>query len=466
MHFKEKGTIIAMATAGGSGAIAVLRISGENAIQIVNDFFIPKNKKKITQQPSQTVHLGELIYPNKKILDEVLVSIFRSPNSYTGENLVEISCHGSVFIVQKIIALFLENGCRMAKNGEFTFRRFLNGKIDLSQAEAVADLIAADSEASHEIALKQMRKGISNELKILRKKLLDFAALLELELDFSEEDVAFADKQEFQILIKNIIKILKNLMDSFALGNALKNGISVAIIGSPNVGKSTLLNTLIGEEKALVSDIAGTTRDSIEDKVVIEGVCFRFVDTAGLRKTKDLVENMGIQKTYEKAKNAQAILFLMDVEKLKMNDHYFLKKMQKAKADFPKKRLLFIANKIDTIPEKKRFEIQKIFPEVILLSAKEKSGISSLKKALSNLVNTGALINHSTIISNSRHFESLSNALKSITSVQKGIESGISTDLLAVDLRECLKHLGNITGAYDVDKDILGHIFANFCIGK
>jgi len=460
----QNETIIALATPSGAGAISVIRLSGEKAIEIADAFFKSVKKgKTLSNQKSHSIHLGHIIN-NNIILDEVLVSVFKNPNSYTGENVIEISCHGSVFIQQEIIQLFLKNGCRMADNGEFTMRAFLNGKMDLSQAEAVADVIASNSAASHQMAIQQMRGGITNELKELRVQLLDFAALIELELDFSGEDVEFADRTEFKELVSQITLVLKRLIDSFAYGNAMKNGIPVAIIGEPNVGKSTLLNTLLNEEKAIVSEIAGTTRDAIEDEIIIDGVAFRFIDTAGIRETKDIVESIGIKKTYEKAENAQLIIFIIDPKE---------EKREKRKEEvlliqnrFPNKRLLIIANKIDLISSEEASVLENEIENLILLSAKNKTGIDTLKQELTSLVNTGALSNNETIVTNSRHFEALNNALTAITSVQQGIDLEISTDLFSIDIRECLRHLGNITGEYDVDKDILGHIFSNFCIGK
>lgn len=462
----QNDTIIALATPSGVGAIAVMRLSGEDAIQIVNTFFRSVRKEKsLLDQKTHTIHLGHIV-DNEKILDEVLVSIFKNPNSYTGENVVEISCHGSVFIQQEILQLFLRNGCRMADNGEFTMRSFLNGKMDLSQAEAVADVIASNSEASHQMAIQQMRGGITNELKDLRGQLLDFAALIELELDFSGEDVEFADRTKFRALVNKITSVLKRLIDSFAFGNAMKNGIPVAIIGEPNVGKSTLLNALLNEEKAIVSDIAGTTRDAIEDEVIINGVAFRFIDTAGIRETEDVVESIGIKKAYEKADKAQLVIFLVNSQKLIAESDTILTEINTIQERFSNKRLLIIANKIDTLSDSEKTSVQELIPNVLLLSAKEKVGVDTLQSELTSLVNTGALSNNETIVTNSRHFEALNNALESIQSVENGIELGISSDLFAIDIRECLRHLGNITGEYDVDKDILGHIFSNFCIGK
>ncbi|CAI8387239.1 MAG: tRNA modification GTPase MnmE [Flavobacterium sp. SCGC AAA160-P02] len=354
----------------------------------------------------------------------------------------------------------------MADNGEFTMRAFLNGKMDLSQAEAVADLIASNSSVSHQMAIQQMRGGITNELKELRAKLLDFAALIELELDFSGEDVEFADRKKFKELVHKISSVLKRLIDSFAYGNAMKNGIPVAIIGEPNVGKSTLLNALLNEEKAIVSEIAGTTRDAIEDELIINGVAFRFIDTAGIRETDNIVENIGIKKTYEKAENAQLIIYLIDANKFFVNTEVFHSEMKTIKERFPNKRVIAIANKIDLLNESQNEKISTNTHEILPLSAKQKIGVDLLLEELTSLVNKGAISNNEVIVTNSRHFEALNNALKAISSVQKGIDLSISSDLFAIDIRECLRHLGNITGEYDVDKDILGHIFSNFCIGK
>ena len=460
----QNETIIALATPSGVGAISVIRLSGEKSIEIVDTFFKSVKKgKTLNNQKSHSIHLGHIIN-NNVILDEVLVSVFKNPNSYTGENVIEISCHGSVFIQQEIIQLFLQNGCRMADNGEFTMRAFLNGKMDLSQAEAVADVIASNSAASHQMAIQQMRGGITNELKELRAQLLDFAALIELELDFSGEDVEFADRTKFKELVSQITTVLKRLIDSFAFGNAMKNGIPVAIIGEPNVGKSTLLNTLLNEEKAIVSEIAGTTRDAIEDEIIIDGVAFRFIDTAGIRETEDIVESIGIRKAYEKAENAQLIIFIINPSEEKREKRK--EEILLIKNRFPNKRLLVVANKIDLISFEEASVLENEIENLIPLSAKNKTGIDTLKQELTSLVNTGALSNNETIVTNSRHFEALNNALTAITSVQQGIDLEISTDLFSIDIRECLRHLGNITGEYDVDKDILGHIFGNFCIGK
>jgi tRNA modification GTPase len=466
----KNDTIIALATSSGVGAIAVIRISGENAIEIVNQFFKSKFKEKdLTKVASHTIHLGNII-ENNRVIDEVLVSVFKNPNSYTGEHVVEINCHGSVYIQQEIIQLFLKNGVRNANAGEFTLRAFLNGKMDLSQAEAVADLISSNSAASHQVALQQMRGGFSTEIKNLRQQLLNFASLIELELDFSEEDVEFADRTAFNNLIAKISSILKRLIESFALGNVLKNGIPVAIVGEPNVGKSTLLNALLNEEKAIVSHIEGTTRDVIEDEINIEGVAYRFIDTAGIRNTKDLIESIGIKKTFEKIEQAQLVIYLFDLEKIKnklKTIENSISEIKKIKEKHPTKQLLLIANKVDLVDEKIIAKTTAAFEKtpLIFLSAKQKIGISELTSTLTKLANKGALSNNETIVSNSRHFEALNNAFNAIKEVQKGIDNSISSDLFAIDIRQALFHLGEITGEVTTE-DLLGNIFANFCIGK
>ncbi|WP_298367388.1 tRNA uridine-5-carboxymethylaminomethyl(34) synthesis GTPase MnmE [uncultured Lutibacter sp.] len=461
MNSIKNDTIIALATSAGVGAIAVIRLSGLNAIEIVNKHFKSKfGKKELTTVKSHTIHLGNIV-DNDRIIDEVLVSIFKNPNSYTGENVVEINCHGSVYIQQEIIQLFIKEGVRNADAGEFTLRAFLNGKMDLSQAEAVADLISSTSAASHQVALQQMRGGFSTEIENLRQQLLNFASLIELELDFAEEDVEFADRTEFTNLINKISIVLKRLIDSFALGNVLKNGIPVAIVGEPNVGKSTLLNALLNEDKAIVSHIAGTTRDSIEDEINIEGVAYRFIDTAGIRNTEDFVENIGIKKTFENIEKAQLVLHLIDASKI-----IFLEKsIKELKEKYPSKKILTIVNKADLLTENDISKLNSQFSDLLILSAKQKSGIEELTNTLTQLANKGALSNNETIVSNSRHFEALNNAYNSIKEVQKGLEAQISTDLFAIDIRQALFHLGEITGEVTTE-DLLGNIFANFCIGK
>lgn len=462
-------TIIALATPSGIGAVAVIRLSGAQALTVVNSFFKSKNtEKNLLNVKSHTIHLGNLMADNR-VLDEVLVSVFKNPHSYTGEDVVEINCHGSVYIQQEILQLFLANGIRHAQPGEFTLRAFVNGKLDLTQAEAVADVIASNSAASHQVAVHQMRGGFSTEIKELRKKLVDFASLIELELDFSEEDVEFADRTEFNRLVQQISTVLKRLIDSFALGNVLKNGIAVAIVGEPNVGKSTLLNALLNEERAIVSEIAGTTRDTIEDELIIEGIAYRFIDTAGIRHTQDIVESIGIQKTFEKIEQAQLVIYLFDLEKIKAHNNLdaVVSEIKKIKTTYPNKQLLLIANKVDLSSETLQHAVSSAFSseKLIFLSAKHKIGLAQLLNTLTHLVNAGALSNNETIVSNSRHFEALNNAYKSIKEVQKGIDNQVTTDLFAIDIRQALFHLGEITGQVTSD-DLLGNIFANFCIGK
>ncbi len=463
----NQDTIVALATPSGAGAIAVIRLSGKNAISISEKQFKSISGKILSNQATHTIHLGHIIDGDRTI-DEVLLSIFKNPNSYTGEDVIEISCHGSNYIQQEIIQLFLRNGCRMATSGEFTLRAFLNGKLDLSQAEAVADLISSDNEASHQIAMQQMRGGFSSEISKLRGELLNFASLIELELDFAEEDVEFADRTQFKELIERIILVLKRLIDSFAVGNVIKNGIPVAIVGEPNVGKSTLLNALLNEDRAIVSDIAGTTRDTIEDEISIGGIGFRFIDTAGIRDTKDVVESIGIKKTFEKIDQAQVVVYLFEADVI-LNDGDKLQKLkveiEKIKNKYPLKPLIVIANKIDMLSEKAIAELKNEISDVELLSAKTNFGVDTLQNKLLGFVNTGALRNNDTIITNTRHYDSLLKALEEVEKVKLGLGSGLSGDLLAIDIRQALYYFGEITGEITND-DLLGNIFANFCIGK
>lgn len=461
-------TIVAMATPAGAGAIAVLRLSGPEAISIASSIFTSVSGKNLAEQKSHTVHLGH-IKDGEKIIDEVLVTIFKNPNSYTGEDVVEISCHGSNYIQQEIIQLCLRKGCRMADAGEFTLRAFLHGKMDLSQAEAVADLIASDSAASHQLAMQQMRGGFSSEIKKLREELLNFASLIELELDFAEEDVEFANREDFQNLITKITQVLKRLIDSFAIGNVLKNGIPVAIVGEPNVGKSTLLNALLNEERAIVSDIAGTTRDTIEDEISIGGIGFRFIDTAGIRETSDTIEGLGIKRTFEKIEAAQVVIYLFDSEKFKESSSKFQIEIETIKNRFPLKNLIIVANKVDKLSDESLKNLEDVLsPQtstLIPLSAKKGIGLKALENRLLEFVNTGALRSNETIVTNSRHYDALLKALEEIIKVQDGLNTNLSGDLLAIDLRQALHYLGSITGQVSED-EILGNIFANFCIGK
>jgi len=460
----QNDTIIALATPSGAGAIAIIRLSGPEAITKVDSFFKSIHAKKLATQKTHTIHLGHIV-EDSRILDEVLVSVFKNPKSYTGEDVVEISCHGSSYIQQEIIQLFVRNGARIANPGEFTLRAFLNAKLDLSQAEAVADLIASDNKASHQIAMQQMRGGFSNEIKVLRDELLNFASLIELELDFSEEDVEFADRKQFEDLLERIIKVLKHLIDSFSTGNVIKNGIPISIIGAPNVGKSTLLNALLNEDKAIVSDIAGTTRDAIEDEITIEGIKFRFIDTAGIRATEDTIESIGIKKTFEKITQSQVVLYLLDASKVASETIVlFNNDIRKIQEQYPDKQLIVVANKMDEA-DQELIETSFVYPHTLYTSAKSGLGIDSLKTKLLEFVNTGALRNNDTIITNSRHYDSLLKALADVQKVQQGMDAKLSGDLLAIDIRQALYHFGEITGEITSD-DLLGNIFANFCIGK
>ena len=460
-------TIVALATPSGSGAIAVIRLSGPDAIDIASTVFHSTVNKDIKTVKSHTIHLGNIV-ENNKIFDEVLLSVFKGPNSYTGEHVIEISCHGSTFIQQQIIQLLLRKGCRMANAGEFTLRAFLNGKLDLSQAEAVADLIASDNEASHQIAMQQMRGGFSGEIEKLREQLLNFASLIELELDFSEEDVEFADRTQFHELLNKIEKVLKSLIDSFAVGNVIKNGIPVAIVGEPNVGKSTLLNVLLNEERAIVSDIAGTTRDTVEDEIVLSGIGFRFIDTAGIRETKDVVESIGIKKTFEKIEQSQIIIYLVDSYEVINNADRLentVKAVKELKEKFPNRPLIVLANKADKLNNTEKETLFKSIPEINLLSAKQNEGVEELKEKILSFVNTGALKNNETIVTNTRHYDSLLKALEEIQKVKFGLQSNLPADLMAIDIRQALYYFGEITGQVTND-ELLGNIFANFCIGK
>ena len=464
----QNDTIVALASPSGSGAIAVIRVSGAEAISICQSVFSSISGKDISKQKSHTLHLGHIV-DGEKVIDQVLLSIFKGTNSYTGENTIEISCHGSTYIQQQIIQLLLRKGCRMANAGEFTLRSFLNEKMDLSQAEAVADLISSDNEASHQIAMQQMRGGFSNEIKELRQELLNFASLIELELDFAEEDVAFADRTQFRELLNRIEFVLKRLIDSFAVGNVIKNGIPIAIVGEPNVGKSTLLNALLNEERAIVSEIAGTTRDTIEDELVIGGIGFRFIDTAGIRETADIIESLGIRKTFEKIEQAQVVLYLFDSLKFKVQSSEYILEIEKIKNQFPLKPLVAIINKLDLMTEFEistiRKELETLNIKLIFISAKDNIGVDELKNQLLSFVNTGALRNNETIVTNTRHYDSLLKALEEIQKVNFGLQTNISSDLMAIDIREALYHFGMITGEVTND-ELLGNIFANFCIGK
>ena len=461
-------TIVALATATGVGAISVIRLSGKEAIKLSDKVFKTLNGKPLSEAPSHTVHLGTIKSENQ-VIDECLATIFKGKKSYTGEPVVEFSCHGSAYITQEVIKLCLANGARLAQAGEFTKRAFLNGKLALNQAEAVADLIASDSKASHQVALQQMRGGFTSEIEDLRQELLNFASLIELELDFSEEDVEFADRSQFEQLLKRIKTTLQSLIQSFSAGNAIKNGIPVAIVGKPNAGKSTLLNTLLNEERAIVSDIAGTTRDTIEETLHIDGFTFRFIDTAGIRDTKDQIEAIGVEKAKEKIKKAQIVLYLYN-EKENTTDEviHFVTENYHKEAKF-----ILLHNKIEDLQEVITpfdNEILASIPEEYIfsqlrISAKENINIDELKKILSLYVKNLSPSAGNTIITNIRHYEALNNALQALEKIEEGMQIHLSGDLLAIDIRETLYHLGSITGAVSND-ELLGNIFSRFCIGK
>ncbi len=453
-------TICALAT-GHGGAISVIRISGEHSLEIVSEIFKSKNLgKSISTQKSHTLTFGEII-DNDEVIDEVLVSVFRSPNSYTGENSVEISTHASTYIVQKILQLLIEKGARNAQPGEFTQRAFLNGKMDLAQAEAVADLIASDTAAAHRVAMQQMRGGFSSELSDLRARLLTFISLIELELDFSEEDVEFADRAELRRLISEILSHLDALLKSFALGNVLKNGVPVAIIGKPNVGKSTLLNALLNEERAIVSDIPGTTRDTLEDVMTIEGYQFRFIDTAGIRQTDDRIENLGIERTFQKIEKAELVLLLMDAQNSDYVSNY-----REIKEKYPHKNMIPIVNKSDLLGRVNPIRTTADGTPILYISAKHKHSLNKLHEVLLNFVESKNAHSNNVIISNTRHYEALTRAREAALRVADGLQTGISGDLLAQDIRDILHHIGEITGQTFTPDEVLGNIFKNFCIGK
>ena len=460
----DNDNIIALATASGSGAISIIRVSGPKTIEITDSLFKSKDDSNLLEKNSHTITLGDIV-DGSRVIDEVLVSLFISPKSYTGENVVEISCHGSSYVQKEIIKLFIDNGCRAAKAGEFTLRAFLNGKIDLSQAEAVADLISSKSSASHKIALDQMRGGFKSDIKELRQQLLDFASLIELELDFTEEDVEFANLKELTKLIHKIKNTISILIDSFATGNVIKNGIPIVIAGEPNTGKSTLLNAILNDDRAIVSDIPGTTRDTVEDELILDGINYRFIDTAGIRNTKDEIESIGISKTFEKIENSTIILYMLDcsdINKDKIESSKVI--VNKITNDFSDKKLLIVANKID-IGDSKLVESNFSDFSLCCISAKDGTNIENLKKHISSCVDLNEFNTSSSIVTNSRHYDLLCKTSIEIENVLKGIDNKISGDLLAIDIRQALQHLGELTGEVTND-EVLGNIFSKFCIGK
>ena len=459
MHKMENDTIVALATPQGIGAIGVIRLSGPDSISIISSVF----SKNLINQLSHTAYFGR-IKDKERIIDEVLVTLFKEGKSYTGEEVVEVSCHGSQYILQDVIRLFTEKGAILAKPGEFTLRAFLNGKLDLSQAEAVADLIASNSEAAHKVAMHQMRGGFSNQIKKLREDLIHFASLVELELDFSEEDVEFANRDDLKDLIFKIHKVITALVESFKSGNVIKNGVPVVIAGKPNAGKSTLLNALLNEERALVTEIEGTTRDTIEDEVVLEGVVFRFIDTAGIRETEDLVESLGVKKTLEKMKEAAIVCYLFDAEKIDLEELETIVSGLKADVEKSGSELLIVANKSDLLDDSKKLILEEKY-KPLFLSAKEKTNIQELENRLLTLVNLGKVGEQDIIVTNSRHHHELTLANEALMRAYAGLDNGLTGDLLAADIRQSLYHLGVITGTVTTE-DLLDNIFSKFCIGK
>jgi len=454
-------TICAISTPPGIGGIAVIRVSGPETLSIVAKLF----SKDLSKVASHTVHFG-LIKEGEQLIDEVVATWFKGPNTFTGEDIIEISCHGSAYIQNKIIELLLKHGAVLASPGEFTLRAFLNGKMDLSQAEAVADLIHSNSEGAHELAMSQMRGGFSADIEKLREELINFASLIELELDFSEEDVEFADRTQLNNLITQIQAYLNNLIESFKLGNVIKNGVPVAIVGVPNVGKSTLLNSLLNEDRAIVSNIPGTTRDSIEDQINIGGVIFRFIDTAGIRKTDDKIETQGIKKTFEKINEAEIILYLIDTSDQEIESALSFVNQFRLDENTQGKELIVVLNKTDIIAKDVKLW-QEAFSDVnkkVFISAKDKNGVDEIESLLLDYLSYRKSPD-STIVTSQRHFEALTNCTDSLSKVLIGMNDGISGDLLAIDIRDALYSLGTITGSISSD-DLLGNIFGKFCIGK
>lgn len=461
-------TICAISTASGLGAIAIVRVSGDQAIETVDSIFQSSRKKfKLNEAKTHTAHYGKILNDKSEIVDEVLATVFRAPNSFTGEDSVEIACHGSHYIQQEIIKQLLSKGCRIATHGEFTQRAFANGRMDLSQAEAVADLIACQNKASHRLAMNQMRGGFSREISILRDRLLTFTSLVELELDFSDhEELEFADRSELKALAEEILKKIGGLKNSFSTGNAIKNGIPVSIIGETNAGKSTLLNYLLKEDKAIVSDIHGTTRDVIEDTVIIDGLLFRFIDTAGLRNTSDVIENMGIERSYKMMDKASIVLWVIDASQPL---HHLDELSVSIKEHLQDKKLIKVFNKVDLIDDStqqafsdyyKKFEGDELF-----ISAKHTLNTDQLEELLVKAAQIPEIGENDVMVTNMRHYEALNNAYSAISRVQDGLENNISGDFLSQDIRECLHYLGEITGEITTD-EVLGTIFSRFCIGK
>lgn len=460
----NKDTIVALATAQGTAAIGVIRLSGPQAISICEGVFRTRKlqPKTLQDKNSHTLHFG-VIALNDLVLDEVVVSLYKNPHSYTGEDVIEISCHGSPYIQQQILHLLVKGGARMAEPGEFTMRAFMNGKLDLSQAEAVADLIASNSGASHQVAMQQMRGGFSEKIQVLREHLINFASLIELELDFAEEDVEFANRDDLKKLLYTIQGITQRLIDSFEVGNVIKNGIPVAIVGKPNAGKSTLLNTLLEEDRAIVSEIPGTTRDTIEDEITIDGILFRFIDTAGIRATTDAVEGIGVSKTFEKMKQSAIVLYVFDVHEITIRA--LNEALDEVMPQIGNAQLLLVGNKMDM---EDLTYIQDEFKDfdVLFISAKEKLYIEDLKARLVGLFDNRTVNVTETVVTNARHVEALRNTNGAVSRVIDGLNQNLTGDLLAADIRLALTYLGEISGSSITSDDLLINIFSKFCIGK
>ena len=463
----NEGTIIALSSPPGSGAISIIRLSGKDSISAADKFFNSKSGKKLKDCNGYSISYGDFLV-GKEVLDEVVISLYKGPHSYTGEDVVEISCHGSNYIQQEIITSFTNAGVRLASPGEFTLRAYLNNKKDLSQAEAVSDLIASESKEAHKVAMQQMRGGYSNEIEDLREKLIDFKSLIELELDFSEEDVEFADRKDLKDLLNTLESKLSGLIESFSYGNVIKEGVTVTIAGKPNAGKSSLLNALVNEDKAIVSDIPGTTRDAIEDVTVINGIKFRFIDTAGIRETSDKIESIGVERAKGKIGKSRVLIYLFDRSDISENE--LINEVERYERD--DLNIFIVENKIDLLNNLKTDSykdninqlIKKKNIELLQISALNQTNIEDLKKAISKDLNLSS--ENSIVITNSRHLEALKNSLNAIESVKKGLQDGISGDLLSVDLNDAIINISIITGKIDIDQDILGSIFSKFCIGK
>ena len=463
----NEGTIIALSSAPGSGAIAIIRLSGEDAISKTDLFFKSKSGKKLSECGGYSISYGDLV-DNDEIIDEVVVSVYEAPHSYTGENIIEISCHGSIYIQQRILSIFTNAGVRLASPGEFTLRAYLNNKKDLSQAEAVGDLIASESKEEHRVAMEQMRGGYSDEIEVLREKLINFKSLIELELDFSEEDVEFADRSDLKTLLNELESKLSSLIDSFTYGNVIKEGVTVTIAGKPNAGKSSLLNAIVNEDKAIVSNIPGTTRDAIEDVTNINGVKYRFIDTAGIRETTDEIESIGVARAKSKIDSSRVLIYLFDRSDITENELIKEVKLY-LREDL---QIYLVENKIDllnnfdtdTYKDNIKSLINKKSVSFYRISALDSDLVSGLKELISKNLKLSSQSN--IIITNSRHLEALNNSLKAIESVNKGLKEGLSGDLLSIDLNDAIINISIITGKIDIDQDILGSIFSKFCIGK